>query len=95
MTCKAVEKTVYSRKSIADLIERKGVVPIQADTTLKESPAAIDLVSIYKEPGVPVSILFVPGLPEPMRFHGMIIGKDLTKALEDLPDAKPQDKESK
>ncbi|MHC4742467.1 MAG: protein-disulfide reductase DsbD family protein [Planctomycetota bacterium] len=94
MTCKAVEKTVYSRKSVADLIERKGVVPIQADTTLKESPAAIDLVSIYNEPGVPVSILFVPGQEEPIRFHGMIIGKDLTKALEDLPDAKPKEKES-
>lgn len=90
MTCKAVEKTVYSRKSIADLMEHKGVIPIRGDTTLADSHAAIDLKAIYNEPGIPVSILFLPGLSEPMRFHGLLIGKDLEKALKDLPDAQAQ-----
>ena len=87
VTCKAVEKTVYSRKTIADLIKQKGVLPVKANTTLDENPATIDLESTYREPGVPVSILFVPGRSDPMRFHGLLIKKELEKALEDLPDA--------
>ncbi len=84
ITCKAVEKTVYHRKDIAELIKQKGVLPIKADTTLDDSPATIDLKDRYKEPGVPVTILFVPGQTEPKRFHGLIIGGDLKKALQNL-----------
>jgi thiol:disulfide interchange protein DsbD len=84
ITCKAVEKTVYHRKDIAELIEQKGVLPIKANTTLDDSPATIDLKDRYKEPGVPVTILFVPGQTEPKRFHGLIIGRNLKKALQDL-----------
>jgi len=93
MTCKAVEKTVYSRKEIADLMKRKGVIPIQGDTTLADKPASIDLKALYQEPGVPVSILFVPGQAEPIRFHGVVIGKGLKKALQDLPDVERVKKE--
>ncbi len=89
MTCKAVEKTVYSRKDIARLINRKGVIAVKADTTLSDSPATIDLKQIYKEPGVPVSILFVPGKDNPERLHGLWIGGRLKELLETLPDVKP------
>jgi thiol:disulfide interchange protein len=89
MTCKAVEKTVYSRKDIARLIKRKGVIAVKADTTLSDSPATIDLKQIYKEPGVPVSILFVPGKDKPERLHGLWIGGRLKELLETLPDVKP------
>jgi thiol:disulfide interchange protein len=89
MTCKAVEKTVYSRKDIARLIKRKGVIAVKADTTLSDSPATIDLKQIYKEPGVPVSILFVPGKDNPERLHGLWIGGRLKELLETLPDVKP------
>jgi thiol:disulfide interchange protein DsbD len=90
ITCKAVEKTVYHRKDVAELIRQKGVLPMKANTTLDDSPATIDLKDRYKEPGVPVTILFVPGQTEPKRFHGLIIGGDLKKALHDLPDVQGQ-----
>jgi len=86
MTCKAVEKMVYSREDIAELIKRKGVLPVKADTTLADSPATIDLKEIYNEPGVPVSILFLPQQSEPVRLHGLLIGSRLKDLLEDLPD---------
>jgi thiol:disulfide interchange protein DsbD len=89
MTCKAVDKTVYSRKDIARLIKRKGVIVVKADTTLSDSPATIDLKQIYKEPGVPVSILFIPGKDKPDRLHGLWIGGRLKELLETLPDVKP------
>jgi thiol:disulfide interchange protein len=88
MTCKAVDKTVYSRKDIARLIKRKGVIVVKADTTLSDSPATIDLKQIYKEPGVPVSILFIPGKDKPERLHGLWIGDKLKELLESLPDVK-------
>ena len=84
LSCQVVEKTVYSRKDIADLIKQKGVLAVKADTTLKDYPATIALEKIYNEPGVPVSILLVPG-QEPMRWRGLAFGNELKSALEKLP----------
>jgi thiol:disulfide interchange protein DsbD len=86
LTCKAVEKTVYAREDIAELIKRKGVLPVKADTTLADSPATIDLKEIYNEPAVPVSILLLPQQSEPARLHGLLIGSTLKDLLQDLPD---------
>jgi thiol:disulfide interchange protein len=88
LTCKAVEKTVYARRDIAGLIKDKDVLAIKGDTTLRQNPASVDLQEIYKEPGVPVTILFVPGKAEPVRLHGLLIGADLKTLLEKLPDKK-------
>ncbi len=86
LTCKAVEKTVYSRKDIARLIEQKGVLPIKADTTLADNQATMDLKQIYNEPGIPVSILFIPTQKQPIRLRGLVIGAKLKKLLQALPD---------
>lgn len=86
LTCKAVEKTVYARKDITELVERKNVLAIKANTTLSDSPATIALKEVYNEPGVPVSMLFVPGRTAPERLHGLIIGDKLKQLLERLPD---------
>jgi thiol:disulfide interchange protein len=85
LSCQVVEKTVYSRKDIADLIKQKEVVAIKADTTLKDYPATIALKELYNEPGVPVSILLVPGQSAPQRWRGLAFGDDLKTALEKLP----------
>lgn len=85
LTCKAVEKTVYARRDIAELIKAKDVLAIKGDTTLRQSAASVDLKDLYKEPGVPVSILFVPGKNEPVRLHGLLIGAELKELLEKLP----------
>jgi thiol:disulfide interchange protein len=85
LSCQVVEKTVFSRKDIADLIKQKGVLAIKADTTLKDYPATIALKEIYNEPGVPVSMLFVPGQKEPMRWRGWAFGDELKTAFEKLP----------
>jgi thiol:disulfide interchange protein len=83
LSCQVVDKTVYSRKDVADLINQKGVLAIKADTTLKEYPATIALKELYNEPGVPVSILLVSG-KEPMRWRGLAFGNELKTALEAL-----------
>ncbi len=84
LSCSVVDRTVYSRKDIADLIKQKGVLAIKADTTVSDYPATIDLKNIYNEPGVPVSILFVPGQNEPMRWRGLSFSDELKSALEQI-----------
>jgi len=83
--CEVVEKVVFGRKEIADLIEQKDVLAIKADTTLENYPAALALKNKYKEPGVPVTILYIPGEQELARFNGMFFTKKLKGLLEKLP----------
>jgi len=85
LSCQVTEKTVYSRKDIAELIKQKGVLAVKADTTLRDYPATNDLKKIYNEPGVPVSILLLPGADEPVRWRGLAFGDELKSALEKLP----------
>jgi len=83
--CEVVEKVVFGRKDIADLIENKNVLAIKADTTLENYPASLDLKNKYKEPGVPVTILYIPGEQDTVRFNEMFFAKELKVLLEKLP----------
>jgi thiol:disulfide interchange protein len=84
LSCQVVEKTVYRRADIAAMIKDKNVLAIKADTTVKDYPATIALKEIYNEPGVPVSILFVPGGNEPTRWRGMGFSDELEAELSKL-----------
>ena len=84
--CEIVEKFVYQRRDVAKLIDAKGVLTIKGDTTKAGQPATIDMRNIYKEPGVPVTILFLPGETEPMRLRELFFGDELKELLEKLPD---------
>jgi thiol:disulfide interchange protein len=84
--CEIVDKFVYQRKDIARLVEEKGVLAVKADTTKKDFPATIALKQTYGEPGVPVSMLFVPGSAEPVKWRGMLFAGELKEHLEELPD---------
>ena len=86
LSCKVVESTVYSQEEIIRLINQKNVLAIKADTTTKQMPATQALKNIYNEPGVPVSILFLPGRRELVRWHGKAFADELKKLLETLPD---------
>ncbi len=84
LSCQAVEKAVYSHEDIAKLIEQKDVLAIKADTTVKDYPATFALKNVYNEPGVPVSILFMPGKKEPIRWRNMFFADELKALLEKL-----------
>jgi thiol:disulfide interchange protein DsbD len=85
LSCKVVEKTVYSHKDIARLIEERGVLAIKADTTTRDLPATFALKNVYNEPGVPVSMLFLPGEKKPVRWRGKSFADELKELLEKLP----------
>jgi thiol:disulfide interchange protein len=84
LSCKAVDKLVYSRKDIANLIEEKNVLAVKADTTARDYPATQALKDIYHEPGVPVSMYFAPGESEPVRWRDKFFGDELKALLEKL-----------
>lgn len=84
--CEVVDKFVYQRKDIAGLIDSKGVLAIKGDTTEAKNAATLDLKNIYNEPGVPVTILWLPGQTEPVRLHDLFIDDKLRELLEPLPD---------
>ncbi len=86
--CEVVDKFVYQRKDVARLIDHKGVVAVKGDTTEANQPATLDLKNVYNEPGVPVTILFLPGRAEPVRLHNLFFGDELKGLLEKLPDKK-------
>ena len=83
LSCQAADKLVYTRKSIATLIEQKNILPVKADTTNNVSPATAALKA-YGEPGVPVSILLLPGAKKPLRMHGPWFAAELQKSLEKI-----------
>jgi len=84
--CEIVDKFVYQRKDIARLIDSKGVLAIKGDTTQAKETATLDLKNIYNEPGVPVTILFLPRRSEPVRLHELFFDDELRDLLEPLPD---------
>jgi thiol:disulfide interchange protein DsbD len=84
MSCQLVEKTVYGKRQIAELIKAKGVVPIKADTTTGDMPATAALTNVYNEPGVPVTILILPEGKGEKRWHGLAFGDELKKVLEGI-----------
>ena len=90
LSCKAVEKIVYGRRDVAELVEHKNVLTMKADTTESDYPATLALKNLYSEPGVPVSMLFVPGRKEPAKWRGILFVDELKESLQGLPDVKPK-----
>ena len=84
--CEIVDKFVFGRKDIAKLIDKKGVLTIKGDTTKAGQPATFDLSNVYKEPGVPVTLLFLPGESEPVRLRELFFADELKALLQKLPD---------
>ena len=88
LSCKILDKTVYSNKQVADLIKQKGVLTIKADTTGYNYPATTALREIYNEPAVPVTVLLLPGKDMPIKLRGNLIKNELIKNLQNLEGAK-------
>jgi thiol:disulfide interchange protein len=100
LNCKAVDRFVYGNSSVGKLLNKKGVLAFKGDATEESYPAAIDIIKVYKEPAVPVTILLhrkvwpgpLPGQAEPVKLRGILIKGKLLEYLEQLPDATKEQK---
>jgi thiol:disulfide interchange protein len=88
LSCKVVDKLVFSQEDVAQLLKKKGVVAVKADTTVKDYPATAALRDVYKETGIPFTVLIVPGRDKDYRFRGVFGAEEFTKILKTLPEAK-------
>lgn len=84
-SCVVVERMVFKRKDVAELIKQKNVLAIKADTTLAGTKATLDLANIYNEPGVPVTVLHLPAGKE-RHLRGLFGKNELLKLLNELTD---------
>jgi len=82
--CKLVERRVYQKKAVADLLDEKGFLVIKGDTTTKDMPATDALNNIYNEPGIPVTILHLPDRDKPVKLRGIISAEQLIDAVEEV-----------
>ncbi|MBN1510354.1 MAG: thioredoxin family protein [Sedimentisphaerales bacterium] len=86
--CKVVERRVYHDPQVAQLIQRKNVLPIKADTTLIDYPATKDLKQIYGEAGnVPVTIIIRPDASQE-KLRGTFDKEELIKILDGFPEVR-------
>lgn len=83
LSCQVVEKTVYGRDDVADLIKEKNVLAIKADTTAKDYPATLALKNIYKEPAVPLTVLFLPDGKQ-IRWPGLYFADEIITQLQGI-----------
>ncbi len=84
--CKVVDKRVYHDRDVIEIINRKGVTAIIADTTVINYPATEDLSGVYGIPGtVPVTILLLPG-GRVEKLVGIFDKRQLMDILETLSD---------
>ncbi len=81
-TCKVVDKRVFQQKDIAELLEEKNVLTVKGDTTTINMPATKALENVYNEPGVPVTVVHLPGVEGPIKLRGIISKSDLKEVLE-------------
>lgn len=81
--CKILEDRVFRDPQVAAALKEANILPVKADTTLADFPAAVDLQQIYGIPGtVPMTILLVPGHAEPIRLPGIYDKRDLFDAIQ-------------
>lgn len=84
--CKVVERRVYQDPTVVEMIRKRGVLPIMADTTVIDYPATRDLKEVYGEAGnVPVSIVLLPD-DSREKLRGIFDKQDLIRILATLPE---------
>lgn len=83
--CKVLESRVYQDTEVARRLRQKNIYTVKADTTLVDFPASVDLQKVYGIPGtVPMTILLLPGNPDPVRLPGIYDKQTLFDALKTL-----------
>lgn len=91
MNCQTNKVFVYQSDRVAKLLERKGVVPIEADRT-HDSPRTSAIIRLHEKLGsssIPFLAIFPPGedFSQPYVFRDLVTVGEVAEALERLPDA--------
>lgn len=84
--CKVVERKVYQQPDIAKLLAERNILPVKADTTEADFPAAGDLKTVFGEAGnLPVTILLNPKTQTVLKLRGIFDPEQLRQAVRRIP----------
>ncbi len=91
--CKVVDKRVFKDMEVVELVERKGVYAIKADTTTKKYAAYTDLDEIYGQAGnIPYTVVILPDGSQ-KELLGIYNKKELMEILKTIPDAEEREED--
>ncbi len=67
--CKVLDMTVFNDPDLAKALQARGVVAFKGDVTRRDMPANKMLFEQLREPGPPLTVIFVPGNSKPIRLR--------------------------
>jgi thiol:disulfide interchange protein len=80
--CKTLDKRVYKDKEVAQLLDELGILAVEADTTLNEYPASIDLKEVYNEPGAVPLTVYIAEDGSIIKLRGIYSKDDLLEVID-------------
>ncbi|MGA2441016.1 MAG: cytochrome c biogenesis protein CcdA [Tepidisphaeraceae bacterium] len=79
--CLALEASVYRDSRTAAEIRKHGVILLRADLTESNAPGWPDLNQLNPGGGIPLTVIYGPGAPEPIKLSSLYTRQDLIDAL--------------
>ena len=83
LNCKYNEKFVLETEPVRAAFREKKIVALKADWT-NADPVITEMLKKFKRAGVPVYVLYVPGIPEPVVFPEILTQAVVLRHLADL-----------
>ncbi len=81
--CKVLDMTVYNDLDLAKALQARGVVAFKGDVTRKDMPAGKMLFEKLREPGPPLTVIFTPGNPKPIRLRKGLSGELIIRKIDE------------
>ncbi len=86
--CKVLDMTVYNDHELAEALQARGVLVFKGDVTRKDMPAGKMLFEKLREPGPPLTVIFLPGNPKPIRLRKGLSGKLIIRKIDEAKEKK-------
>ena len=80
-TCQYVEAKVLKSRPIIETVDRHHVVMIKADVTRGDAPARPLLDDLNPAGSIPLTVIYSPNLPQPIKLIGIYTQDDLERAI--------------
>ncbi len=81
--CKVLDMTVYNDPDLAKALQARDVAVFKGDVTRKDMPAGKMLYENLREPGPPLTVIFLPGNPKPLRLRKGLSGKLIIQKMDE------------
>ena len=81
--CKVLDMTVFNDPDLAEALKARDVAVFKGDVTRKDMPAGKMLFEKLREPGPPLTVIFLPGNPKPVRLRKGLSGEMIIQKIDE------------